>query len=103
MDDVLSTTLEMDRKPPSAFLFYSLPHATQRVDCAILTLTNAHTDKYNDVILSCLCGEQKTYFAADSLEEREDAIHSTDQNETLPLSTLKIGAVYRLLRTFAID
>jgi hypothetical protein len=100
-----------------------LANHTETVQHAILTPTNAQADQYNDTILSTIEGEQRTYFAADHLEERDDAIQSIQSDDRLPAPdalldyvarrrpkgmphhrlNIKVGAVYRMLRNFSID
>lgn len=49
---------------------------------AILAPTNAQVDSYSTLILSRLRGQERTYLAADSLQERDDVF---DENGILPL------------------
>jgi len=89
---------------------------------AILAPLNVQVDDYNDLILRRLTGNEKTYYAVDSLQERDDVLQNTN-NGYLPFPdaildyvaqrrpngmphkglSIKIGGVYRLLRNFSID
>lgn len=82
---------------------------------AILCPTNAQVNSYNDVILGEVDGARRTYLAADTLREAEDAGDFDPQTildyvarqtpPGLPNHTLHIvvNGVYRLLRNFSID
>jgi hypothetical protein len=92
----------------------------------ILAPTNAQVDAYNTAVLDLLSSSSRHYHAADSLEERDEVVETTnfDLNES-PLPnpdsvldyvryrrpngmpdynlTVKVGGVYRLLRNLSID
>ena len=82
---------------------------------SILAPTNAQVDVYNDIIINRISGELRTYLAADSLKEVEEAgIQSPDSvldyvaRQTPPglpphSLTIKVNAVYRLMRNLSID
>ncbi len=87
-------------------------------DClqrSILAPTNAQVDGYNETIINRIDGLQRTYLAADSLKEVEEAgIESPDTvldyvaRQTPPglpphSLTIKVNAVYRLMRNLSID
>ena len=96
------------------------------VDClchAILAPTNIQVDEYNNRIIRHLPGHQKKFYAADTLQERNDAVDEFTGDDPLPTPddildyvarirpkgmpdhtlTIKIGGVYRLLRNFSLD
>jgi PIF1-like helicase len=63
----------------------TLSHPMHCLYQTILAPTNAQVDTYNNDILVNLPGEQCTYIAADSLEECDDIVDSTqDKNLQLP-------------------
>jgi PIF1-like helicase len=62
-----------------------LSHPMLCLSQVILAPTNAQVDAYNNNILTNLPREQCTYIAADSLEECDDVVDSTqDKNLQLP-------------------
>ena len=87
-------------------------HCLQR---AILAPTNAQVDMYNDAILRAFSGDTRTYLAADSLKEVDDAglvppdsvLDYVEKNTPPGLPkhglTIKKGGVYRLLRNLSLD
>lgn len=82
---------------------------------SILAPTNAQVDAYNEIIIDRIPGSQRTYLAADSLKEVDDAgIESPNgvldyvARQTPPglpphSLTIKVNAVYRLMRNLSID
>ncbi|PIL35120.1 hypothetical protein GSI_02908 [Ganoderma sinense ZZ0214-1] len=82
---------------------------------SILAPTNIQVDTYNEIIIDRISGAQRTYLAADSLKEVEEAgIESPDTvldyvaRQTPPglpphSLTIKVNAVYRLMRNLSID
>lgn len=97
------------------------PRLRDPVSCAkraILAPTNRQVDAYNEEIQQAVLGDSRTYLAADSLKEADDAniVPPADAHSLLdyaarrtppglPPHTLviKINAVYRLLRNFSIE
>jgi len=82
---------------------------------AILCPTNAQVDNYNHIVTSHVEGTQHTYLAADSLQEANDiglippdsvldyfASHTPPGLPSHSL-TIKVNAIYRLIRNFSID
>lgn len=82
---------------------------------SILAPTNAQVDDYNNRMLQRLSGGSRSYLAADSLKEADEADVEGEQGildyvarktpPGLPAHslTLKAGAIVRLLRNFSID
>jgi ATP-dependent DNA helicase PIF1 len=82
---------------------------------AILAPTHKQVDEYNNTILDSVHGTSRTYLAADSIKEAENAGLSSPAatlayvaRQTpagLPSHKLvvKTGAIYRLLRNFSVD
>ena len=89
------------------------PHLCARR--SILAPTNRQIDAYNANIISRIEGSSRTYLAADSLMEIEDAgLESPDAildfvaHRTIPglpphTLSVKVGGVYRLMRNFSLD
>lgn len=82
---------------------------------AILCPTNAQVNNYNHIMTSHVEGTQRTYLAADSLQEANDtglippdsvldyfASHTPPGLPSHSL-TIKVNAIYRLMRNFSID
>lgn len=84
---------------------------------SILAPTNKQIDAYNHTVIARVRGQERTYFASDSLKEADDAgLHVAADSSILdyvtrqnfpglpPHSlTMKTNAVYRLLRNFSLD
>lgn len=82
---------------------------------SILAPTNVQVDHYNDTITDNITGTQQTFFAADSLKEADEAGVPIDHTildyaarhtpTGLPAYalTIKVNAVYRLIRNLSID
>jgi len=102
-----------------------LPDPIQCLTRSILAPTNAQVDAYNNDIINSLPGQDRTYLAADSLQERDDALQSNlnTDDDLLPSPTaildyvshrcppgmphhrlnIKVGALYRIMRNLSID
>lgn len=108
LDHVHSSDQLIDFVYPSNIL--SSPESYLRR--SILAPTNAQVDAYNEITIDRVSGAQRTYLAAESLKEIEDAgIESPDTDvarQTPPglpphSLTIKVNAVYRLMRNLSID
>ena len=105
--------------PKDLINFAFPPAAIDNPDCclhrSILAPTNAQIDSYNATVIDAVHGPQRTYFAADTLKEAEDAGVPIDHSildyaarhtpPGLPAHalTLKVNGVYRLVRNLSID
>ena len=93
----------------------------------ILAPTNVQVDVYNNAVLNLLPSTSRQYHAADSLEEHDEVMRTTDPDSDInsPLPTpdavlnyvryrrpngmpdynlvVKVGGIYRLLRNFSIE
>jgi ATP-dependent DNA helicase PIF1 len=63
---------------------------------AILAPTNAQVDTYNNEILTKLPGEERTYIAADSLEECNDVLQNAQHDDNILLPTLTLFSITSL-------
>lgn len=82
---------------------------------AILCPTNAQVNMYNNSIVSRIDGIQRSYLAADSLQEAEEVGLLPPQSvlnyvaaHTPPglpqhMLNIKVNAIYRLMRNFSVD
>ena len=111
----LSCTTEKDDLidfifPPSILL-----NPLQCLNRGIIAPTNKQINKYNSIILKRIIGEQRQYFAADSLKEASDlridierctlnyVARQTPHGLPPHCLPIKKNAMYRLLRNFSID
>ena len=117
--DIPLTMLNIVTNPEDIIQFVYADNVLQNSACclsrAILAPTNLQVDQYNDVILQRVHGTQRTYLAADTLKEVDNAgLISPDSaldyvaRQTPPglpshTLTIKINGVYRLLRNFSLD
>ena len=91
---------------------------TDPISClkrAILAPTNKQVDDFNKIVLGTISGTARTYLAADSLKEVEeagltppDSVLDYVARHTPPgmpphSSTIKTNAIFRLLRNFSLD
>jgi len=82
---------------------------------SILAPTNRQVDVYNQTLIKQICGEQRTYMAADSLKEVNaaglvspdsalDYVSKQNPPGLPPHSlTVKVNGIYRLIRNFSVD
>jgi ATP-dependent DNA helicase PIF1 len=109
------STASMDEIIDFVYPPHILNHPLSCLSRNILAVTNAQIDRYNVTLLNQIDGVSKTYYAADSLNEVEDvglappqaildyaARHTPSGFPPMAL-TIKVNAVYRLLRNFSQD
>ncbi|OBZ77961.1 ATP-dependent DNA helicase pif1 [Grifola frondosa] len=113
--DLLDKVTSMEELIDFVFLPVVLADPEACLRRSILAPTNLQIDTYNNIIINCIAGAQRTYLAADSLKEVEEAgIESPDSmldyvaRQTPPglpphSLTIKVNAVYRLLRNLSLD